>query len=175
MQDASLQIVRLNPAHIDTIVALSIRAWSPVFPKMQAEIDGFVYDAFYPAGWEARQRADVAAICRDEATEIWTAVLNGDLVGYVGLRAHNEDSMGEVHIIAVDPDFQRRGVGAALLEFSFDWMRRKGLAMAMVETGGDQGHAPSRAIYESAGFRRYPVARYFKDLQDDGAAKRPRD
>ena len=158
----------MDPGRIDEIVELSVRAWSPVFPKMRKEIDGFVYDSFYPHGWEARQRADVSAICADAATEIWIASVDGVLAGYVGLRGHEADSMGEVQIIAVDPDRQRMGVGAALLDFSFAWMRRKGYAMAMVETGGDQGHAPSRAIYEAVGFRRYPVARYFKNLRGDG-------
>ena len=35
----------------------------------------------------------------------------------------------------------------------------------MVEVGGDSGHAPARALYESEGFVRWPVARYFKDLR----------
>lgn len=45
-----------------------------------------------------------------------------------------------------------------------DWMRERGLSMVMVETGGDRGHAPSRATCEAAGFERYPVARYFRKL-----------
>jgi hypothetical protein len=38
------------------------------------------------------------------------------------------------------------------------------MAMVMVETGGDPGHAAARASYEAAGFERWPVARYFKSL-----------
>lgn len=36
--------------------------------------------------------------------------------------------------------------------------------MMMVETGDDEGHAQSLATYENAGFKRYPVARYFRKL-----------
>ena len=50
------------------------------------------------------------------------------------------------------------------MSFAFDWMRKRGLAIAMVETGDDRGHAPARVAYESAGFARYPVARYFRKL-----------
>ena len=32
------------------------------------------------------------------------------------------------------------------------------------ETGGDPGHKPSRSAYESMGFTRWPVARYFREL-----------
>ena len=136
----------------------------PVFPLMEADIPQYVYDAFYPKGWEARQRADVEAICRDDNTSVWIALMGDELAGFVGLRVHRADCMGEIYIIAVDPSFQRRGVGHALLNFSFEWIRSRGLAMVMVETGGDRGHEPSRATYESAGFDRYPVARYFRKL-----------
>jgi GNAT superfamily N-acetyltransferase len=157
-------IRRFEAGQLDAVLELTMRAWTPVFPLMQADIAPYVYRAFYPNGWEARQRKDVAAICQDENTEVWVAMIDGQLAGYVGLRAHEEDSMGEVHILAVDPAFQRRGIGRALLDFSFDWIRQRGLSMAFVETGGDRGHAPSRATYESAGFERYPVARYFREV-----------
>jgi RimJ/RimL family protein N-acetyltransferase len=44
-------------------------------------------------------------------------------------------------------------------------MSRSGMRIAMVETGDDPGHAPSRAAYEAAGFERWPVARYFRKLR----------
>ena len=157
-------ICPFEPHHLDSLIELAIRAWAPVFPLMEADIPQYVYDAFYPKGWEARQRADVEAICRDDNTSVWIALMGDELAGFVGLRVHREDCGGEIYIIAVDPSFQRRGVGHALLNFSFDWMRSRGLAMVMVETGGDRGHEPSRATYESAGFDRYPVARYFRKL-----------
>ena len=38
------------------------------------------------------------------------------------------------------------------------------MSVAMVETGGDPGHARSRHTYEKVGFELFPVARYFKKL-----------
>jgi hypothetical protein len=38
------------------------------------------------------------------------------------------------------------------------------MGVAMVETGGDPGHAPARRAYEKAGFALLPIARYFKNL-----------
>lgn len=157
MRHEPSRICPLEAKQLEALLELAVRAWRPVFPLMQADVPPFVYGALYPEGWEA-------AICADESTEIWVALLDDKLVGFVGLRSHDTDSMGEVHILAVDPLFQRRGIGRALLDFSFEWIRRRGLSMAMVETGGDRGHAPSRATYESAGFQRYPVARYFREL-----------
>lgn len=164
MKAESPLICPFERQHLDSLLELTVRAWAPVFPLMEEEIPQYVYDAFYPQGWKARQMADVEAICRDDNTDVWVALIGDQLAGFVGLRVHDEDRMGEIYIIAVDPSFQRRGVGRALLEFSFEWMRSRGLAMVMVETGGDRGHERSRAAYESAGFDRYPVARYFRKL-----------
>ena len=50
------------------------------------------------------------------------------------------------------------------MEHAYALSKDAGMRMVMVETGGDSGHAPARALYESEGFVRWPVARYFKDL-----------
>ena len=157
-------IVPYEPVYLDDILDLSIRAWNPVFPAMKQETPDYVYKAFYPEGWKARQLADVKAVLQDEETKIWVALTEGKTSGFIGLRVHPDNSMGEVYILAVDPDYQRDGIGTRLLEFAFGWMTEQSLAMAMVETGGDRGHRPARNIYESVGFQQLPVARYFKKL-----------
>ena len=164
MSGQRVEIAPFSMDRLDEVVAMGMRAWSPVFPLMRAEIPAYVYESFYPEGWEARQRHDIEALCRDGTASVFVASLSQDIVCFVGLREHREDRMGEIHIIAVDPRFQRRGVGKALMDFAFEWMAARDLSMAMVETGGDSGHAPSRAAYEAVGFELYPVARYFKKL-----------
>ena len=150
--------------HLDAVVTLSIRAWTPVFASLEAAMPRAVFRAFYPDGWEARQRKDVEAVCRDPDIPVWVALIGDTVTGFVGMRTHPEDSMGEVYIVAVDPDHQRRGIGAALTAFALERMRQAGLSIAMVETGTDEGHAPARRAYESTGFTLWPVARYFREL-----------
>ena len=164
MTPSNISIAPYDPDQLHDVVEMAVRIWAPVFPLLKEDIPAYVYQSFYPNGWEARQRADVHAVCADSGTDVYLASVNKTLAGFIGLRSHPESSMGEVYIVGVDPAFQRQGVGRALLDFGFDWMRQRGIAMAFVETGGDRGHAPSRAIYEGAGFGRYPVARYFREL-----------
>ncbi|MBP2364603.1 GNAT family N-acetyltransferase [Pseudonocardia parietis] len=146
------------------ILDLSLRAWEPVFPRTREAVPRFVYDAFYPDGWEQRQLADLTAVLDGEPRNIDVALVTGVVAGWVCTRLHREDDMGEIYVLAVDPDHQRHGVGTALTARSFERVRAAGLRMVMVETGDDPGHAPARATYEAIGFERWPVARYFKDL-----------
>jgi ribosomal protein S18 acetylase RimI-like enzyme len=146
------------------VLDLSLRAWEPVFAEMERAVPAFVYQAFYPDGWRARQLADIGAFLDRSPDQVYVATRAREVLGWMGLRFHPEDRMGEIYIIAVDPRHQRQGVAHALMQHGYEQMQEQGLEMVMVETGGDPGHAASRATYESAGFERWPVARYFRRL-----------
>jgi ribosomal protein S18 acetylase RimI-like enzyme len=84
----------------------------------------------------------------------------------VQLNAFHQ-GMGVVDMIAVDPAYQRRGIATHLMDHAADHMRERGMDIAVVETGGDHGHAPARAMYEAAGYTALPVVRYLKLLDRD--------
>jgi len=160
----TFEIHPYRPEDGPAVVELSIRAWAPVFEKLEPAVPAYVYRGFYPNGWRTRQIADIGEFLDREGHSVFVARDGETLVGWVGLRLHPNDSMGEIHILAVDPKSQRKGVAKALMDRAMEAMRGAGMAMVMVETGDDPGHAPSRATYESAGFERWPVARYFREL-----------
>ena len=41
------------------------------------------------------------------------------------------------------------------------------MAVVFIGMGGDPGHAPSRQLYESLGYRLFPSAQYFRVLADE--------
>ena len=158
-----LRIEPYDARQLEAIIRLSLRAWAPVFDSLQQVLELEVYREFYP-DWRISQQKAVESVCTAEDTHVWVAINAGSTVGFVAVKLHPETSMGEIYMVAVDPDFQARGIGAALTEFALDWMKDAGMSMAMVETGGDPGHAPARRTYEKVGFGLLPIARYFKKL-----------
>lgn len=159
-----MQIVPYDESRLDAVLRLSLRAWEPVFPSIEGSLDPEVYRAFYNPDWRTTQSDAVKAVCSDEESYVWLAIEESQVAGFVALKMHAEDRMGEVYMIAVDPDFQRRGIATTLMNHSLDWFKSSGMSVVMVETGGDPGHAPARQTYESTGFRLCPVARYFKKI-----------
>ncbi|MEM8809004.1 MAG: GNAT family N-acetyltransferase [Cyanobacteria bacterium P01_G01_bin.38] len=159
-----MRIEPYSPCHLDAVIRLSLRAWAPVFDSMQKTMNADVYQVFYPDHWRVSQRAAVEEVCAAADTRVWVAIAPDATVGFVAAKLHSEDSMGEIYMVAVDPDFQGQGMGTALIEFALNWMKNAGMSIAMVETGGDCGHAPARQAYEKVGFELWPVARYFKKL-----------
>ena len=84
-------------------------------------------------------------------------------VGFVAVALNPYyERMGAIDIIATDPDHHRRGIATALTTVALDHMRSSGMDVAVVETGGDPGHAPARATYVATGFTLLPIARYFQ-------------
>ncbi|MER2133189.1 MAG: GNAT family N-acetyltransferase [Arthrobacter sp.] len=159
-----MEILPYSPEHRGPLLALSLRAWEPVFPLLKSAVPAFVYESFYPDGWRSRQSNDLGAILDGEPENIDIALADKSPVGWVCTRLHPEDSMGEVYVLAVDPQHQGKGIGRALVQHSIGRARVQGMRMVMVETGDDPGHSPARQFYEGSGFHRWPVARYFKEI-----------
>ncbi|MEL7244837.1 MAG: GNAT family N-acetyltransferase [Cyanobacteria bacterium J06641_2] len=160
-----MQIKPYDANQIDAIVSLSLRAWTPVFDELQKSLNPDVYRAFYPDSWLVRQQKEVEDACADKDVNVWVALNDDDsVVGFVAAKLHPEDSMGEIYMVAVEPDFQGQGIGSALIEFALSWMKNAGMSIAMVETASDSGHENARHTYEKVGFELFPIARYFKKL-----------
>lgn len=146
----------------EAVAALSLRAWAPVFASLERVLRGSgVYEAQHP-DWRVTQRQAVEQACDAEHVHVWVADLDTTVVGFTAVQLHDADLMGEIHMLAVDPAHQRRGIGSSLTEFAARWITDRGMTTMMVETGGDPGHAPARATYERAGFTPLPVVRYFR-------------
>ncbi len=159
----SIEIESYTPSHLEAIVELSLRAWEPVFRSIEKEMGPEKYRQYYP-DWRASQEAAVRSVCGNEKMPTWTALDRGRPVGFVGVKLHTDDGMGEIYMVAVDPDSQRRGISARLIETAVDWMKRQNLKMCIIDTGMDSGHAPARRAYEKLGFDMWPVARFYKEI-----------
>ena len=158
-----MEIEPYDDSQLDAIVRLSLQAWEPVFESLENAMDPEVYSEHYP-DWRVTQQNAVESVCADVDAHVWVASEGTQTVGFVALKLNKEELMGEIYMIAVDPNFQRQGIGTALTNHSLAWFKQAGMTTVMVETGGDPGHAPARHTYESAGFRLLPIARYFKKL-----------
>jgi ribosomal protein S18 acetylase RimI-like enzyme len=158
------QIRPLDDRDAEAVVGLSLRAWAPVFASIERALGSEIYGLLFPDGWLASQRQAVEAVCASQEKRVWVAEVDGTTVGFVAVDLHPESSMGEIHMLAVDPDHQGNGIGTALTEFALARIKDAGMKVAMVETGGDPGHAAARRTYEKAGYLHLPIARYFKNL-----------
>lgn len=164
MAEGAVDIREFEERDLDAVIEFSLRAWEPVFVSLRTVLGDDVFLRLHP-DWRADQAEAVESTCTNSERKVFVAVTDDRPVGFVAvaLNAFHE-RMGWIEIIGVDPDYQRRGVGSRLTEAALEHMRSHGMDIAVVETGGDPGHAPARAVYEAAGFTLLPVSRYFRRL-----------
>jgi GNAT superfamily N-acetyltransferase len=164
MTEDSIQIRQFRKGDLDAVIAFSLRAWEPIFDSIREVLGEDIFLRLHP-DWRAGQAEAVRSSCLSEERDVFVAVSDGKPVGFaaVALNAFHE-RMGVIGIIGVDPDYQRRGIASRLTEHATEHMLRRGMDIAVVETGGDPGHAPARAAYEAAGFTVLPISRYFRLL-----------
>jgi GNAT superfamily N-acetyltransferase len=162
--EGAVEIREFEQGDVDAVVELSLRAWEPVFASVRNVLGDDVFLRLHP-DWRADQAEAVRSSCTHDARDVFVAVADDRPVGFVAVALNAfQERMGWIDIIGVDPDYQRRGVSARLTQFAIEHMRSQGMDVAVVETGGDPGHAPARAAYEAAGFTLLPIARYFRLL-----------
>ena len=151
-----------EPADVDAVVALSLRAWAPVFASFAKVLGAEIFDLVYP-DWVTSQTKAVTEVCAGE--HVFVAQHEGEVAGFVAVALRDDSPRtAEIDMIAVDPDHQRAGVGSALMSFAVDHMRAHGVVLADIATGGDPGHAAARATYAKAGFTALPLVRYYRAL-----------
>jgi ribosomal protein S18 acetylase RimI-like enzyme len=162
-------IRRLDPAaDLDAVVDLSVRAWRPVFDSMRKVLGDDIFFGLNPRGIDEQADA-VRNTCTRHAQTTWVAEVphTTSIAGFAVVVLHDDSPIGELLMLAVDPQHQRRGVGRALTDFATRRIAAGGKTVAMIGTGGDPGHAPARATYASAGYTLMPLARYFKAVGPD--------
>jgi GNAT superfamily N-acetyltransferase len=146
------------------VVDLSLRAWAPVFASLEQTLGSEIFRRLHP-DWREDQRRAVEDVLAAKKARVWVAEVGASVVGFVAVGLFDpERSMGEISMLAVDPDHQGEGIGTALSKFALERLKDAGMKVAMVETGGDPGHAAARRTYEKAGYVLLPIARYFKNL-----------
>lgn len=146
------------------VVRLSLRAWAPVHASLRDVMGDEIFERLYGDDWRRQQQQDVEKVLADDEMEVWVAVVNGEVVGFVAAILKVDSGMGEVYMVAVDPDSQNHGLGTRLTNVATDWIQEAGLPLAIISTGGDAGHAPARRTYEKAGYTAVPSVNYFKAL-----------
>jgi ribosomal protein S18 acetylase RimI-like enzyme len=162
MNTAQAWIRSFADSDIEQIVELSLLAWDPAFESMEKVLGLRIFRLIWP-DWRKSQAEGVERACR--ATDKYhtlVAELDDRVVGFIAYELKGET--GEVVLLAVHPEFQKRGIATQLNRATLDAMKAAGMKMAVAETGGEEGHAPARRAYEKAGYTGLPIVRYFKAL-----------
>ncbi len=88
---------------------------------------------------------------------------DGRLAGFCWTKVHEatavDPALGEIYVIAVDPDFTGLGLGRALTLAGLDHLARRGLEVGMLHVEGD--NVAARGLYDALGFTGHSAHRWW--------------
>jgi len=97
----------------------------------------------------------------------YTAYIDDELVGYFGMY-HNTSTTPhycKIATLAIRPDFQRRGIGRAMMTKMLDIAKSLGLDRAKLEVDVNN---PALKLYSDMGFKiKEHIENYYDDTGDD--------
>lgn len=160
----NLDIRPMAEHELEAVVQLSLAAWAPVYRSFENELGSTIYGLLFP-DWTQTQRTTVETFCKDTPKmAVWVADVDAVVTGFMVYELNHTTHIGEVHLLAVHPDYQGRGIGTALNIFALQKLKEHGMHLAVVGTGGDPGHAPARRAYEKVGYTPLRAVQYYQAL-----------
>ena len=82
------------------------------------------------------------------------ATKNDEIVGFVWTKIHqdivNQDPVGELYVVGVDPDHSHQGIGRAVSIIAINYLVTKGLKHSMLYVDAD--NEAGKRLYTSLGF-----------------------
>ena len=132
-------------------------------PMIAADLDPVmaIERSSFPFPWSSRFFLEELRV---ECARSLVAEIDGKIVGYVLFWLLPDEV--DVHNIAVDGEFRRRGIGRVLLEQVLQAGRRRKSSQVTLEVR--ESNMPAQRLYESLGFRRTGIRKgYYADNGED--------
>ena len=118
--------------------------------------------------WHPEQGGLTADDVRDRMAEPWFDAdgfrmhhREGRLAGFCWTKVHSDHAppLGEIYVIAVDPDFAGRGLGRPMTLAGLEWLSDRGLTVGILYVESD--NHPANAVYRRIGFTRHQTDRAY--------------
>ncbi|MDE0065248.1 MAG: mycothiol synthase [Acidimicrobiaceae bacterium] len=139
-------------------------------PFSESDIDAFVTLNNRAFDWHPEQGGLTVEAVRKSMTEPWFnadgfRLLDNDdgrLMGFCWTKIHRgaDPDLGEIYVIALDPDFHGRGLGKPMTLAGLEWLAAQGLADGMLYVESDNHVA--NATYAAIGFSRHHTDRAYR-------------
>jgi mycothiol synthase len=142
-------------------------AWRPFEPGRDDEAWLAVNNRAFD--WHPEQGGWTLPMLRERLAEPWfdpagflVHERDGRLAGFCWTKVHDDHDppLGEIYVIAIDPDFAGAGLGRALTVAGLDWLHRaRAVSTGMLYVDGSNTRAV--ALYDKLGFRRHHLDRAY--------------
>ncbi len=159
--------MRIRPfaaSDLPTLIDIAIATFRPYFVEFVHPLLGDELFQLQHGQWEQDYRDDVPTLHDPAAGRHIAVAEDGEAIaGYVSWKiSTDKPDHGEIYLLAVSSAERRAHVGRDLCLHAIERMRADGIRVVGIGTGDDAFHGAARALYESLGFTKIPIAGYLK-------------
>lgn len=128
------------------------KAFRPVFASFREILGNEVYSLAQEP--EDNQQGELLSsmLAPDSVWQLFVLELSQEVIGFVSIQLDHETKVGEIGLNAVHPNYSGKGFGTEMYKHAIEIMKKSGMQVATVATGGDKSHIPARRAYEKSGF-----------------------
>ncbi len=149
-KNIKIQIARFED--LETLETIRAKAFKPVFESFRTILGDNVYEVAQKPEDLAQKDLLRSYLEKDSVWKTWKVTFHSRIVGFIVIRLDHQSGVGEIGLNAVDPDLSGKGIGTHIYQFAVGEMKKAGMKVATVATGGDPAHLPARKAYRNAGF-----------------------
>ena len=153
-------ILKIHRSLVDPIPVIkhsyTLRTFNPATDKQQwLDLNNTIF-AHHPdqGNWAMADLENRMAERWFDADGFFLAVQGDAIIGFCWTKIHdefvNQDPIGEIYVIGVDPENKKTGLGKALAITGLNYLNSKSLKQAMLYVDAD--NAPALAMYQGLGF-----------------------
>jgi|SRR5829696_2402462 len=148
---------------LDHLVDITIETFRPFFEGYVHALLGAELFRQQHGRWQQDYRDEVPTLHDPSAgRHIAVAQIGPAIAGYVSWKTGEKPSHGQIYLLAVAAPHRRHNVGRRLCGHAIEQMKAADVEVVEIGTGDDAFHAPARALYETLGFTKIPIAGYLK-------------
>ncbi len=150
LKEIEIQIA--HEADLNAMEEVRKKAFKPIFESFRNILGDIVYETAQQAEDSAQGELLPSYFKPESVWKTWKVVLQHRIIGFMALRCDRQSKVGEIGLNAIDPDYGGMGVGTRVYQFAVEEMKKEGMKVGTVATGGDSSHLPARKAYRKAGF-----------------------
>jgi ribosomal protein S18 acetylase RimI-like enzyme len=150
---------------IPKLIAIAIETFRPFYEGYVHSLLGDAVFQHQHGNWREDYENEIPSLdSPEEGRFMAQAEVEGHIAGFIAWKIGAKQGHGEIYLLAVAPNHRRTNVARTLCSHAMHEMKSNDVVVVEVGTGGDEFHAPARALYESLGFTMIPVAAYLKKI-----------
>lgn len=139
-------------------------AWQPIYDSVREAVGETIFPLAFPNALE-KKTTDCLKALEQGPDRVRIVSENSKAAGFAVLSYEAPKKVGEISALAVAPDFQGRGIGAALCMDVFDLFRERGLHYVRLKAGLGEVTWQSRQMCWNVGlYRELPSVDYYMML-----------